>query len=375
MKISVKGLVGLAGVLCLAAPSSGSAAEWETARPEATGFSAELGADLDAALALPDFQGVHAVLVVRDGKLVYERYLTGDDEIWGRPKPGVVFGPEMLHDVRSITKSVVGLLYGIALDRGLVPELDDPVVASFSEYPELMADEARRRISMRHVLSMTMGLEWDEMNVPYGNPANSETAMNDAPDSLLYALDRPIALEPGDRWIYSGGAAELAGEIIARGSGTGLAQYADENLFAPLGITRFEWITDYYGRPHAASSLRLRPRDTARIGQMVLDGGAWEGQQVVPADWLALSTEPRAEAMSGCQYGYFWWLCNTESGYRIVEGAGWGGQELLILPELKLVMVVNAGFYGDSEGYTRAFRLLEEIVIPSTVATPSKSLN
>lgn len=367
MKDLLKFLSPLGLAVALALPSTGPipAAEWTVAAPAAVGFAPDLGERLDAALDSEAYSGVHAVVLIRGGKLVYERYLAGDDEIWGRSKSGVVFTPDSLHDVRSVTKSVVGLLYGIALDEGIVPSVDAPVVTAFPQYADLGDDAARRQILIRHMLSMTMGLEWDEMTVPYGEPENSENAMNEAQDSLRYALDRPVASLPGTSWTYSGGAAELAGEIIAQGAGTGLIDYARDRLFNPLGMGKFEWVTDYYGRPHSASSLRLRPRDTAKIGQLVLDGGLWNGERIVSADWIGASIEPYGDTGEGCRYGYFWWLCETGGGLKVIEGSGWGGQQLLILRDLDIVLVSNAGLYGDPDAWRRAYGLLEEVVLPA----------
>lgn len=354
-------VLGLAG-----APGRVPAADWPTATAAEAGLAADLAARLDAALEDEANDGLHAVVLVRDGRIVYERYLEGDDELYGRRKSGVVFGPDLLHDVRSISKSVVSLLYGIALADGTVPPPDAPVLPAFPEYADLAEEPGRAAITVHELLAMTMGTEWDE-ELPYSDPKNSEIAMNRAPDSLRYVLDRPLVAEPGTRWTYNGGATEVAAALIARGNGGDFLAFAEERLFAPLGITEYRWITDYYDRPHAASGLRLRPRDTARIGQLVLDGGVWNGERIVPAGWIETATAVHAEAGYGCDYGYQWWLCPLESGQRLVEAAGWGGQELLILPELDLVLVVNAGLYGDPEAYRRAFGLLEGIIIPSVV--------
>jgi CubicO group peptidase (beta-lactamase class C family) len=305
--------------------------------------------------------------VARNGLLVYERYLEGDDEIWGRKKAGVVFGPDSLHDLRSITKSVVSLLYGIALAEGTVPVPETPLLDAFPEYGDLAEDPARRAITVHHALSMTMGTEWSE-DLPYSDPKNSEIAMNRAPDSLRFVLDRPLAAEPGTAWTYNGGATEILAGLIARGNGDDLAGFARERLFAPLGIARFEWITDYYGRPHAASALRLRPRDTLKFGQIVLADGLWDGRRIVPEDWIGRSTSEQAEGGYGCRYGYQWWLCETGDGSAVINASGYGGQELLVLPELDLVMLVHAGLYGDETAYLRAYALLEKVVIPAIVA-------
>jgi CubicO group peptidase (beta-lactamase class C family) len=346
------------------APPPLAAWEWPTATPAEAGFAPDLAERLDAALADPTNAGLHAVVLVRDGRLVYERYLTGDDEIWGRSKQGVVFGPDSLHDVRSISKSVVGLLYGIALAEGRVPAPDAPVLASFPEYADLAADPARAAITVGTALTMTMGTDWDE-DLPYSDPANSEIAMDRASDSLRFVLDRPLVATPGADWTYNGGATTLLGALIARGYDGDFLGFLESRLFAPLAIDRYEWITDYYAQPHYASALRLRLRDTAKIGQLVLNRGSWDGVQVAPEDWIEASVTSGVPADYGCDYGRQWWLCPLPSGRRVIEGAGWGGQSLLLLPDLGIVFAVNAGLYGDPEAWAPAYRLLDEIIAPA----------
>ena len=145
-----------------------------------------------------------------------------------------------------------------------------------------------------------------------------------------------------------------------------IEDFARAKLFGPLGIEDVEWVTDYYGVPWANSGLRLRPRDLAKVGQLVLDGGRWQGVQVVPEDWIAASTRPSMQAGDwGCGYGYQWWLCKTSSGIEVVEGAGRGGQELLILPSEDLVYASTGGDYGKPDAWEAPWRVLEEAVLPS----------
>jgi CubicO group peptidase (beta-lactamase class C family) len=162
------------------------------------GIAPDLGDRIDAAHRNGELRGLHGLVIARHGGLALERYYTGLDETWGRPLGRVEFGPETRHDLRSVTKSIVGLLYGMALADGKVPASDAVLVDQFPEYPELAADPARRRLTVGHVLSMTLGLEWNE-NVPYTSAANSEISMELAPDRYRFVLERPIAETPGRR--------------------------------------------------------------------------------------------------------------------------------------------------------------------------------
>ena len=156
---------------------------------------------------------MHSVLIARGGKLALERYYEGEDEVWGRPNGHVVFGPDVLHDLRSISKCVVGLLYGIAQGEGSVPEPGALLSDLLPDYADLFTDPLRRQITVAHALSMMMGTEWDESG-SYADPRNSEHAMELAPDRIRFALGRPMLVEPGTQWTYNGGATALLRPIF-----------------------------------------------------------------------------------------------------------------------------------------------------------------
>jgi CubicO group peptidase (beta-lactamase class C family) len=344
-------IVALGGAGCAAlVPGSTvhAAGDWETVTFADAGFSWDVAARIDEAVAKGQTENLHSVVVVRGGKLVFERYYSGNDQSRGTPLGMVTFGPDVIHDLRSISKSVVSLLYGIALDDGRVPAPGQPVLDSFPEYAELASDPQRRRITIGHVLSMTMGTEWNE-EIPYTNPANSEIAMDLAADRYRYVLDRPMAAEPGKQWTYNGGTSTLLARLIERSSGQALLDYARARLFEPLGIGESQWAKVPGGPAAAASGLRLVPRDLARIGELVLRQGRWADRQVVPAGWLEESFKPRAKADAATNYGYQWWL-GTHTGSHIpwIGGFGNGGQRLFVTPELDLVIAITAGNYNLS---------------------------
>lgn len=249
----------LAALGCTACASVGQGGASSTG----TGLAEDLGERLDQGVQSGELANLHAVVVMRHGRLALERYFEGEDERWGEPLGKVAFNADSLHDVRSVSKSVVGLLYGMALAEGKVPALDTPLVQAFPAYSDLAADEGRRGILISHALGMTMGLQWDE-DLPYSDPRNSEIAMERSSDRYRYVLEQPIVAPPGERWCYSGGATALLGHLIAQGSGMPLLDYARHKLFAPLGIDQAEWTPGTNGEAAAASGLRLRARDLAR---------------------------------------------------------------------------------------------------------------
>ncbi|MEO0681373.1 MAG: serine hydrolase domain-containing protein [Pseudomonadota bacterium] len=318
---------------------------------------AAMAASLRAAHAAGDLPGLHAVVVLKDGALFAEAYFDGEDEAWGRPLGVTEHGPRVLHDIRSVTKSVVSLLYGIALEAGRVPPPEASLYAQFPEHADLAADPARAGIRIEHALSMSMGLEWNE-DLPYSDPRNSEIAMEFSPDRYRYALEQPVVHAPGDVWTYSGGATALIGRLIERGVGKPLDVYAAETLFEPLGMD-WEWLRLEGGPPSAASGLRMTPRGLARLGQLILDGGVADGRRLIPEGWFARATEPRLQTAGPLRYGLFWWLAPGEDAPAWAAGIGNGGQRLSINRDLGLVLVVLAGRYNDFE----AWRLSHDISV------------
>jgi len=180
--------------------------------------------------------GLHTLLVARGGRLVLERYWDGEDWNRGTPLGRVAYGPTVPHDLRSVTKSIVGMLYGIALADGKVPPPEAKLYAQFPEYVDLADAPGHDRLTIAHVLSMTLGLQWDELTFPYSDPRNSEIMMDAAPDRYRFILARPIVGEPGVKWTYCGGATALLGRLIAKGTGHSLQAYARKVIFEPLGL-------------------------------------------------------------------------------------------------------------------------------------------
>jgi CubicO group peptidase (beta-lactamase class C family) len=315
---------------------------------------------------LDDFQadgaGFHGLLVMRRGAVVAERYRAGQDRsVYSLFAHTVDFGPTVRHDMRSISKSVTGLLWGIAAAQGKAPPLDTPVLDFFPALAGLRAD-GRGAITFAHLLSMTSGLSWNETgNYTLGN---DELALYWRTSQPRYVLERPLVHPAGTRFGYNGGATAILADVLARQVGMPLPEYARQYLFAPLGIVDWEWLRDVRGRPLAFSGLRMRPRDLAKIGRLMLQHGAWNGRQVVPAAWIDACLRPRADVGDGRRYGYQWWLGKTKVRGRDEDWAGAfgnGGQRLFVVPALDLIVVVTAGFYDDEEGAIRVNRLFHRI--------------
>ena len=352
--------------------------DWDTASADAAGMDPRhLEAMTDAIRRYPDWN-IHAVLVERRGRLVYEEYFAGSDERWGRPLGRVVFDRQTKHDLRSVSKSVVSALVGIALASGKIGSVDQPLLDFFPELSDLATPE-RRRLTLRHALTMSAGLDWNE-SIPYTDPRNDEIGMTRSIDPVRYVLSRPFVAEPAAVWNYNGGLTQLLGTIVQRSTGQPLADYAHTVLFEPLKISDVEWVGDLAGVPAAASGLRLRPRDLAKIGSLYLHEGRWRGRQIVPAAWVRESTRrhlalrPAVSAFGTHGYGYQWWHNCYRTGWATFEtytAAGNGQQRVFAVPELDLVMTVLAGRYNDPTATGLPLRLLLEHVIPA--ALPSRA--
>lgn len=294
-----------------------------------------------------DGANVHGIVVMRHGALVAERYYEGRDRSIWSPFPRTVrFDANTRHDLRSVSKSVTSLLWGIAQGEGRTPALDTPVLALYPELADLRTG-GREAVTVRQLFTMTSGLAWEEP-IRYGM-GNDETGLYWRSSQARYLFDRPLVAK--GVFNYNGGATAVLADILARRTGMPLQDYAQQKLFAPLGILDWEWQKDLRGRPMAFAGLRLRPRDLAKIGQLVLQRGQWQGRQLVPEQWIAESLQPHVETGDGLQYGYQWWSGTVDAAggrHRWHAGFGNGGQRLYVVPTLGLVVVITAGGYDDA---------------------------
>lgn len=343
---------------------------WPIASPDSVGMDGERLCGIAARLGLRSSE-VHSVVVARHGRLVFEQYFAGIDQPWGYKEGRTEFTATTRHDIRSASKSVTSLLVGTAIDRKLIAGVDEPVVKFFPEHRSVKS-AGWDAITLRHLLTMSSGIKWDE-TLPWTHPDNDEPHLAFDADPIGYVLAKPIAASPDTLWTYNGGGTDLLGNIIEQVSGKPLEAFERETLFQPLGITDLEWKTyPKNGKIAAAAGLRLRPRDAAKIGQLLLNGGKWNGQQIISAEWIAQSIVPRFQAVGyfggTLFYGYQWWMGRSLSDGKEVKwvGAfGWGGQRIIVVPDLDLVMMTTAAQYGQPKEGLAAMDILANIIIPA----------
>ncbi|PYS85240.1 MAG: 6-aminohexanoate hydrolase [Acidobacteria bacterium] len=313
------------------------------------------------AVTTPYIQGL---LVARHGRLALEEYFYGFDK-------------NKLHDTRSAGKSLTTTLVGIAMDRGARFDAATPVLSLFPNYKTFANDDARkRRVTVRHLLSMSSGFacDDDDDNSP-GNEDNmqSQTAQ---PDWYKYALDLPMAHEPGERALYCSAGVNLLGGVITRATGKWLPDFLYENFARPLDIRTYHMNLTPTGDGYGAGGIYLRPRDFLKLGQLFLDGGRWRGRQVVSRKWVEQATAPHASIHNANDYGYGWWLDEYQVGgkkYRAFHAAGNGGQLIVVIPELDMVVAFTAGNYGDFRTWSKfGGELVPQFIIPAAARQSTK---
>ena len=333
-------------------PNIDLALPWTTATASEVGGSAEMVATGVERGRLND--RLRSLLVVKDGRLVVEEYFNGSQGD--------------LHDVRSVTKSVVSALAGIVVERGDIGSTHDPI----GDYLDSLVSDLepeKAAITVEHLLAMASGLEWDESG---GFGDYVEWVGSD--DQLGYVLDKPFAAEPGSQYNYNSGAVHVLGVVLEQATGTRLPELADELLFGRIGISRRRWEPLRDGFHNGGAGLDLRPRDLARFGQLYLQKGRTAGTAIVPERWVDRSSAARYEwrfdlgALHDISYGQLWWAV-PEAPEPLYFAWGFGGQYVVVVPGMQMVLVTTTNWPGmgaDARRYEqRTMDLLVDHIIPA----------
>lgn len=296
---------------------------------------------------------VHSVLIVKDDKLVFEEYWPGHD--FGLTNPQnhgayVQFDRKRRHNTHSVTKSITSALVGIAIQRASIHSVSDSIFAYLPHHQSLK-NQGKEKITIEHALKMASGLEWNEWDVATTSSQNDLMQFNRSTDPIHYLLSKSLATEPGTSFYYNGGTVDLLGVIIANAEQTSLPTFSKNTLFEPLGITNYAWQTlSPSGITCAHGDIYITPRDMAKFGYLFLKNGLWNGVQIVPSDWVQQSTRnhisPGVSWADG--YGYLWWIKTYRSGgveYNAFRADGWGGQQIIVFPGLRMVVVFTGANY------------------------------
>jgi len=310
-----------------------------------------------------DYDDTHSLLIVRHGKLVFEEYFTANGQISG-PYVNEIYR-ERTQNLASVTKSVNSAHVGIAIDQGYIQDVNVPIVEFFPDFAEILKD-GKEKITIKDLLTMSAGLQWNELKVSYNAAKNDINAMERSDDMIGYIFEKKLISEPGSEISYSTGLSMILGEIIHRSTGLESDKFAEQTLFKSLGISDYQWNRRRNKFIATGGGLSLRARDMAKFGQMYLNNGKWHGEQVIPEDWVSTSSDRLMKTRSGA-YGYQWWLRSyTVDGQRIDSyyAHGRSGQYIAVFPELDMVVVSTAQNY--SRGWTKLFyRMVEKNILPA----------
>lgn len=293
---------------------------------------------------------IHSVVLAKNNYLLLEEYYGNNTT-------------STPHDLRSATKSILSLLAGIAIDRGFISSVDDPLNRYIkAPVPEKNIDARKEQITLRHLLTMSTGLDcndWDKSS------KGQEDRVYRKKDWLQYTFNLPMVDDPGDTSLYCSMGTVLVAEAISQAAGMPIDLFAQKYLFDPLGIQNVQWGHTTTGREIIASAKRLymTPRDLAKIGQLVLNEGLWDGHQVVSKAWLQMSTSKQVR-LAGINYGFLWWQIPFREGKVIsITATGNGGQYLVVMPALNMVMVFTGGAY-NSEDDKLPFAIIANAILP-----------
>lgn len=365
---------------------------WSVAMPADVGLSSAVLDSIDSEIQSGRYGYVDRLLVIRHGRLAWDRRYQHDyDGIYGdsarlattlrshdRSGPYNYFNDWWhpyyrrgeLHTLQSVTKTITSIIIGAATTRGDFPSLDTPVLSFFDSGEVANIDDRKRRLTIRHLLTMTAGLDWDEAR-PYGDTANTAIKLEASYDWVDFAIDRPMTDEPGARFAYNSGASQILAHVFARAAGMDVEEYAARHVFEPLGIRDWYWKRTPAGVPDTEGGLYMRAEDLARLWQLFLLGGEWNGRRIVSEQWVRESVTP-AIAVGNPQnrvaYGYKWWLyANPLDDQQLLwAGSGFGGQFPIAVPGHDLILVLNAWNILPGTPSAPAIRILERILRGAT---------
>jgi len=318
---------------------------WKVSSLDKEGLDRKRIEDLVMAAVGGEFGQLHSLVMARNGRLVLEEYFYGHDA-------------GSVHRQASVTKSVSSLLIGIAIDRGEIAGVDENIMAFFPGY-QGRAAAGWEEVTLEHILTMTAGVGWDEDDL---------SGFYESDDHFGIVFEQPVEGTPGAEFEYVSPNVDLLAGVIKEATGMHADVYAEEHLFGPLGFGDYDW---EYGRwegyPLMDGSLHLLPRDMAKLGQMVLDGGRWRGNQVVSAEYISASTAAHVDVDGPEEYGYLWWRTEAPFEGSLVQGiyaSGWGSQFIFVVPEYDLVVVTTGGNHDNGMNFAPA-KMFPEYILPA----------
>ncbi|MHA2425228.1 MAG: serine hydrolase domain-containing protein [Candidatus Thorarchaeota archaeon] len=294
-----------------------------------------------------------ALLVIRNGYIVLEEYYSS-------------YHMDRRHIIYSCTKSITSTLIGIAIEEGYIGSVDDFILDYLHDYNISQADSRLDQITIEHLLTMSSGLEWSE-----GGGDDDYFSMGFSDNWVEYVLNRPMIADPGEVYQYNTGGSHLLAAILNISTGMRPLSFGETHLFNPIGIEDIYWPTDTEGINNGGSDFGVTPRDMARFGFLFLNNGSWDGNQLVPDEWVEDATSTKIDVNTDTGYGYQWW---TTPSMHLYSARGYNGQFIVVIPEHDLVVVTTA---DDPDTFTTLFNILSTYIIPAVenfVPAPDNSM-
>lgn len=320
--------------------------DWRSTTPE------EQGIDSQGLVKLLDYVdenqvNLHSFLIVKNGYLVTEAYY----------HPYTSSQP---HVIASVTKSVISALTGIAIEQGLIKDVSQPVITFFPDRTIQNLDENKKALTVEHLLSLTSGLGCNDA------PGSGVPGMEQSEDWIQFMLDLPMVEEPGKTYNYCSGAVQLLSAVLQKATGMTTREYANQNLFKPLGIseiTETRWGSDPQGITLGGYGIHFTPREMAKLGALYLAGGRWEGEQVIPQEWITKSWTVFSHKDDGYGYGYLWTIDEENDYYSAL---GLAGQHILVFPKHNMIVVTTGGILPwDNADIIPIRKLIDEYLLPA----------
>ncbi|MBI9067611.1 MAG: serine hydrolase [Salinivirgaceae bacterium] len=338
---------------------------WQTASSDEFDINHYLLSQLYENLNNEIFPNTHSVLIIKDNKLIFEKYLNG-------------FNEDRKQFTASVSKSVGSILTGIAIEEGLLESINNGILEKnisdlFNDYKSLLnEDSLKSTIRFKHILSMSGGLDWDEHTYPYSDRRNDWIAASHSIDPFVFLFEKKMVTKPGNNFNYNGGYSLLLSKQIQDITGKSALEYAKEKLFKPLKIKEYEWESVRCGLTDTDGGLHLLPRDMAKIGQLYLNNGRWDGEQIVDSNWVKESTKEQIISEGMPNYGFQWW-CGTFHSKAISSytyfTSGLGGQKIYVFPEFNVVIVITHQVFDNNYGELNNIKILSNYILPSLVNT------
>ncbi len=302
--------------------------DWGYSTPEEQGMDSAVLADMLEEIS-QTYPSIKSVTVIRNENIVLDAYV----HPYSKNNP---------FQINSIVKSIMSILFGIAIDQGYIESVDQPLTDFFPAESMDNFDYRKEAITLEHLLTMTPGLDCRDSYM--FNWDWSDPQWREIDDWVQYFIDLPMVSFPGTRFAYCNSDARVLSVILTRATGMTAQGFANKYLFGPMGLKVNDWNTFQGAYTDGARGIRIKPVDLARVGQLVLNDGVWEGERIVSEEWLTQSTQPYIEGNQEDHYGYLWWL--NESGFY--AGIGYGGQYMYVVPWADLVVVFMSSNGSDS---------------------------